>query len=104
MKRLILTLKLIWAIPWYSTINETFNTKEKWNEGVVCEAVVVDGAKGWKRVSSNPSTSKPTISNPERPEATPSFHNKPIEEGYKIITYGKYDHLADSETIGELTV
>ena len=28
----------------------------------------------------------------------------PIEEGYKIITYGKYDHLADSETIGGLTV
>ena len=27
-----------------------------------------------------------------------------IEEGYKIITYGKYDHLADSETIGGLTV
>ena len=28
----------------------------------------------------------------------------PIDEGYKIITYGKYDHLADSETIGGLTV
>ena len=27
-----------------------------------------------------------------------------IEGGYKIITYGKYDHLADSETIGGLTV
>lgn len=27
-----------------------------------------------------------------------------IEDGYKIITYGKYDHLADSKTIGGLTV
>jgi hypothetical protein len=27
-----------------------------------------------------------------------------IKEGYKIITYGKYDHLADSETIGGLTI